>query len=309
MKTDNSFKSDLFVSVVVPVHNAETYIDPFLHEVSVVLSRHFKDHEIIIVDNCSRDGTVGLVEKLQREIHNIQLYCLARRIGIDGAFVVGLEHSIGDVIVTMDPAWDPPERILDLIECYYKGNEIVYGLRRDRARRGEGRGIYECFARGFYKLYRLLAREDIPAELSTFRLLSRRVVNTFMENRDRYSLFAVIAAFTGIPYAILEYDRIQRSGAQAEVDYIDAFSRAIDLLLLSSKRPLRIMTLGSLIGAMISFLYGIYVFVLRLGIDVSSSIGAVLPSIRRAGVDQRILDPCFCPHPESATLFSRQRKF
>jgi glycosyltransferase involved in cell wall biosynthesis len=73
MKTDNSFKSDLFVSVVVPVHNAETYIDPFLHEVSVVLSRHFKDHEIIIVDNCSRDGTVGLVEKLQREIHNIQL--------------------------------------------------------------------------------------------------------------------------------------------------------------------------------------------------------------------------------------------
>lgn len=256
-------RSDLFVSVVTPVRNAEKYIDEFVDELAGVLSSRFKDYEIVLVDDCSRDATVARVEALQRRRQNVQLYSLARRIGMDSAYVVGLEHAIGDVVVTMDAAQDPPDRLSDLLGLYYAGHEIVYGVRTDRSDKSR-RGLYQRAARGFFVAYRRITAEDVPADLSSLRLLTRRVVNTFTENRDRYNLFPVIAAFTGIPYTTMPYERIRRAGARTDVDYMESFGRAVTLLLLSSKRPLRWMSVGSLLGATLSVLYAVYVVLAHL---------------------------------------------
>jgi glycosyltransferase involved in cell wall biosynthesis len=256
-------KSDLFVSVVAPVRNAEGYVEGYVRDVARILASRFKDYEVVLIDDHSRDGTVQRVQALQQTIPNIQLYCLARHIGPDAAFVVGLEHSIGDVVITMDPCCDPVEPFLELIEKYLKGKELIYGLRRDRARRGRT-DAYEWLASVFYWLFRTITREDVPVQASSLRLLSRRIVNAFLENRDRYSLFNVIPAFAGFPYAVLAYERINRSGVPLKHDYLDAIGRAISILLLSSKRPLRLMTAGSLAGAFLSLIYGIYVVVVHV---------------------------------------------
>lgn len=257
-------KSDVFVSVVAPVINAEPFLEQYLREVSALLSARFKDYEIVLVDNRSSDGTVSLVERLQRDIQNVQLYCLARFIGLEGAFVVGIEHAIGDLVITMDPAFDPPERIPDLIELYGRGREIIYGLRQDRGGRLDQGGFYNMLARAFYALYRAITREDMPIELSSFRLLSRRVVNTFIQNQDRYNLFSVMPAFTGLHYATLTYERVNRKKGEHRTEYLDALGRAIKLLLLSSNRPLRMITFGSLVGATLSLCYAVYVVVVHL---------------------------------------------
>ena len=90
------------------------------------------------------------------------------------------------------------------------------------------------------------------------------MVNAFLDNRDRYNLFMVIAAFAGFPYTTLRYTRTSRSGEPERADYVDAVGRALSTLLLSSKRPLRFMTFGSLVGATISVLYGAYVLIAHL---------------------------------------------
>jgi glycosyltransferase involved in cell wall biosynthesis len=251
-------RSDLFVSVVAPVRNAENYVEAYVREISGLVSAHFKDFEIVLVDDHSRDGTAERIRRLQAAIPNVQLYRLARHVGQETAYVVGLERAIGDIVVTMDARFDPAGPVMELIAEYYRGYEIIYGLRQDRAGHG-AHHPYQLLSRGFYRLYHAITGEDIPAEISSLRLLSRRVVNTFLENRDRYNLFMVIASFVGIPYATLRYERINRSGEPARSDYVDAVGRAISLLLLSSKRPLRFMTFGSVIGAIVSLIYGAYV--------------------------------------------------
>lgn len=256
-------RSDLFVSVVAPVWNASQWVQTYIEEMSALLERHFKDFEIVLVDDHSSDGTVAVIERLQRSCRNLQLYCLARRVGMDSAFVIGMEHAIGDVVITMDAARDPIGTVTQLIDRYYAGQEIVYGLRAGRDG-GGGRTVYRRLSKLFFRVYRGVTGEDVPPDLSSLRLLSRRVVNTFTENRDRYNLFPVIAAFTGIPYATLSYAGMERSGAPRQVDYFDSASRAIYLLLLSSKRPLRWMTAGSLVGAILSLAYAAYVVVLHL---------------------------------------------
>ena len=44
---------------------------------------------------------------MQPHTPNLQLYCLARRVGLESAYVVGLERAIGDIIITMDACSDP----------------------------------------------------------------------------------------------------------------------------------------------------------------------------------------------------------
>jgi glycosyltransferase involved in cell wall biosynthesis len=200
---------------------------------------------------------------LQRSMRNLQLYCLARRVGTDSAFVIGMEHAIGDVVVTVDAACDPPEAINELIDLYFAGNEIVYGVRK----RGPGlrrMKTYQWVSERFFAAYRRITGEDVPVEHSNLRLLSRRVVNTFTENRDRYNLFPVIAAFTGMPYRTLPYAQTLRAGAHVEPDYVEGLGRAIHLLLLSSKRPLRWMTAASLVGAALSVVYAAYVVIVHI---------------------------------------------
>ncbi len=104
-------KSSLLVSVVSAVYNAETWLETYLREVHASLATRFKDFEIVIVDNGSSDHTVAVVEHLQDELSNIQLYCLIRHLNQESAFVVGLEQAIGDVVITLDANYDPPAEL------------------------------------------------------------------------------------------------------------------------------------------------------------------------------------------------------
>lgn len=263
MNSETQRKSDFFISVVAPVRNAERYVRAFVQEVSALASSHYKDYEIVLVDDSSRDKTVECIRSMQAETPNLQLYCLARRVGLESAFVVGLEHAIGDVMITMDARSDPTSSVMELIDKYHAGHEIVYGLRQDRIKR-ENASVYQWLARAFYRLYRRLTGEDVPIGVSSLRLLSRRITNAFLENRDRYDLFMVISAFAGFPYTTVRYARINRTGERERIDYVDAVGRAVNTVLLSSKRPLRLMTFASLVGALLSFGYGVYVLVAHL---------------------------------------------
>lgn len=256
-------KSELVVSVVSALGDAEGYIDDYLHEVHKILGDRFKDFEIVLVADRPDGAAVARVEALQKEVDNIQLYCLARPLPAERALVVGLEQAIGDVIITLDPAYDPPHRIMDLVAEFKGGADIVYGLRVDRVRPA-GNRLYHASARAFYRVFRTVTREDIPIEVSTFRLLSRRAVNAFLDNRDRYWLFPVISSFAGYPHAKMPYDRIKRTGKPRRVNYRQGLSRALRILIFSSHWPFRIVTMGSVLGALANILYSTHVVVVKL---------------------------------------------
>ncbi|MGQ9873564.1 glycosyltransferase [Leptodesmis sp.] len=128
MKHGLNPQSDVLVSVVSPICNAESWIGEYLQAISALLGHEYKDYEIVLVDNGSTDNTVAVVEQLQQELRNIQLYSLARPIPHESAFVVGLEQAIGDVVITLAAAYDPIDPILEMVQLAYSGVDLVYGL-------------------------------------------------------------------------------------------------------------------------------------------------------------------------------------
>jgi glycosyltransferase involved in cell wall biosynthesis len=262
MNSNVQKKSDLLISVVSPVANAEDWIEFFLRETSELLAQEFKDYEIVIVDNASSDATVKVIENLQTELKNIQLYSLARSIPHESAFVVGLENAIGDLVITMDAAYDPVQPIFNMVRMRYGGYDMVYGLRSDRL--DSKFGLYNTLSRLFFRFYRYITKEDLPIAASTLRLYTRRAINAFIDNGDRYSLFPVIGAFSGLAYVTFKYHRINRTGKPFRQSYTAAINRAFRLIFLSSHYPLRLLTLTALAGALLNIIYSFYVVLVNI---------------------------------------------
>ncbi|HEY9294787.1 MAG TPA: glycosyltransferase, partial [Phormidium sp.] len=257
-----AYKSDILISVVSPICDAEPWIESYLSELSELLATEFKDYEIVLVSNGSRDNTLAAVKKAQKSLRNIQLYSLVRRVSYESAFVVGLEQAVGDVVITMDAAHDPTNCILPMFQMRNSDIEIVYGLRSDRVQ--PRRGVYNWLSITFFKLYKAITKENLPVAASTLRLYSRYAINSFIDNTNRYNLFPVLGSFSGLEYATISYHRINRTNQPLRQSYISAIARALCLILLSSHYPLRLLSLMALGGAFLNIFYSIYVVLVNL---------------------------------------------
>ena len=262
MNFHSSEKSDLLVSVISPISCAETWIEDYLRELSNLLTHEFKDYEIVLIANETNHHTISIIERLQTELRNIQLYCLTRPVPYETAFVVGLENAVGDLVITMDAAYDPCGPIAQMAYMSYEGYEIVYGLRSDRIK--SRFDVYHLLSRLFFRFYCYITKEDLPIAASTLRLYTRQATNSFLDNSDRYSLFPVIGAFSGLRYSTLSYHRISRTGKAQKQSYRAACARALSLIFLSSYYPLRVLSTVALLGAFLNVFYSAYVIFVNL---------------------------------------------
>lgn len=113
------------VSVVMPAYNAEKYIEEAIYSVR---SQTFRDWELIVVDDCSTDGTPEIVARLAREDGRIHLYRSDRNSGAAATRNRGLSLCRGRYVALLDSddRWMPEklERQVRLAE--ETGAEVIY---------------------------------------------------------------------------------------------------------------------------------------------------------------------------------------
>ena len=246
---------DVFVSVVVPLRDAASSVEAIIDEIEKQLAALFRNYEIVLMDDASSDNTAGVIRELQKRVRNLQLYCLNRRGGLDVAIVAGLDHAIGDFVITMNPQADPVSLIPALWEKSLAGNEIVCGVRSDAG----GNSMRARLNRAFFKAYAASTGYKIPPSSSDLRLLSRRVVGYMIQNNDRHLLLKVLPFFTTQKVGVVEYQVLKRPGGFPPRTTLELFFSASSILLASSARPLRLMTLLALGASTASLVFALYV--------------------------------------------------
>ena len=132
-----------------------------------------------------------------------------------------------------------------------------YGQPSKRTRRAQPRPRQGVFRRA--------ANLEFPTGIGTLQLFFRTAVNVFVNHGDRHVLFKVISAITGLPYAELAYERVNRCASKrGRAGYRSAAGTAMMSLLLSSGRPLRLLTFLSIGGAGLNLLYSVYIDVVNI---------------------------------------------
>lgn len=273
---------NVLLSVVAVTRNDAGRIGDALRQLSELLAAHFRYYEIVVVDDGSSDETVAVIEELQKTLKNIQLYCLPRPKGEQVALVAGLENAIGDLVVVLEPGVDPVEPILEMVDTSIsQQTDVVYALPRERTRPS---ALYDRFSTWFFTLLGRLSDLEIPAAMSRYRLLSRRVLNYVLEVSDRHRTIAVAPALSGYAYSTVSYERRASRRGLGGRRGPGSIGRALDLVISTSMKPLRLVTILSLVFSLLSFLYGVLALVLRYGFHELVSPGWTSLSLQISGL-------------------------
>lgn len=114
------------LSVIMPVYNEESTIAEILQRVSAVPI----EKEIVLVDDCSKDGTRAILAQ-QTHIPNLRVFMHEKNGGKGAAIQTALRHVTGDIVIVQDADLEyDPNDFLRLVEPILKGQtKVVYGVR------------------------------------------------------------------------------------------------------------------------------------------------------------------------------------
>lgn len=118
--------ADFKLSVVIPVYNERRWVRDLLQRVQAVPI----PKEIIVVDDCSTDGTRDILKSLEGE-NDLRIVYQPHNQGKGAALREGFRHATGDVVIVQDAdlEYDPaeyPRLIQPIIE---KRADVVFGSR------------------------------------------------------------------------------------------------------------------------------------------------------------------------------------
>ncbi len=248
------------LSVVAPVYQEEATIEAFCAAVADALSG--VPFEQILVDDGSTDGTRTKLEQLASADNRIKLILLSRNFGHQAAMTAGLDHASGNVAVTLDSdLQDPPNLILELLERWRSGADVVYAVRRHR----EGESRLKLWSAGlFYKLFRALAAVRLEDNTGDFRLLDRRALDALRSMRERSRFLRGMSIWVGFRQDSIAYDRDARYAGETKFTPARMLRFSFDAIASFSYRPLQLATLLGFAISSIAFLAIPVVIVLKL---------------------------------------------
>jgi dolichol-phosphate mannosyltransferase len=203
---------------------------------------------------------------------------LSRNFGHQTALSAGLDHASGDVVVMMDSdLQDPPEVILQMLDRWRAGSDVVYGVRR--ARPGESNFKLRT-ARWFYRIFARIAQIELTPDSGDFRLMDRRPLDVLLAMRERNRFLRGLTVWVGFTQSAVEYSRVERASGKSKYTVRRMVRLSFDALAAFSTAPLQLATLLGFASAGLAFLAIPVVIAARLSHifvpGISSTIVAIL---------------------------------
>lgn len=249
------------ISVVIPIYNEEEAL-PYLYERTIkVLEQVGIFYEVIFVNDCSDDNSLKIMKEFNNKNPRVKIVSFSRNFGHQIAVTAGLRYTSGDCVVVMDgDLQDPPEVIVEMIEKWRQGFDVVYGIRRHRKEMWIKRACYKIF----YLLLHKMSSPHILRDAGDFCLMSRRVVLEMRKLKEEGPFVRGLRTWVGFKQTGIEYDRPLREAGSPRYTIGKLFKLAFDGVLSFSRVPLEIAMLIGLIVSFASIAYAIYIGISRI---------------------------------------------
>ncbi|MCR5404497.1 MAG: glycosyltransferase family 2 protein [Butyrivibrio sp.] len=265
-------------SVIIPAYNEEKLISKTASVIDGILCGANIDHELLFVNDGSKDGTWSEIEKQALKYNTVRGICFSRNFGKESAIFAGIAQCRGDCAVVIDcDLQHPPEKIVEMYRLWEQGYEVVEGVKTDRGRES---GFHRFAAKSFYEIMSNAVGFDM-SRASDFKLLDRKAINVLLNMNEKNAFFRALSSWIGFKSTQVEYEVREREEGESKWSTKVLFKYALTNIASFSSAPMQIVTI-----------LGIIVFIVGLASTIEALI-SYARGMAQAGFTTVIILQCF----------------
>lgn len=260
------------ISIIIPCFNEEDNVEILHSEILNACKNLNKTFEIIFIDDGSADKTFEKLKNLQQ----IKIVRFRRNFGQTAALDAGFKKAIGKIIVTMDgDLQNDPRDIRSLLNKMEEGEyDLVSGWRKNRRDSFDKKII----SRGANFLRKFFIKDGIQDSGCTLKAYKRECLKNLDLYGETHRFIPAVIRWKGFKVGEVEVNHRPRIHGKTKYDWKRTIKGFLDMLNLwfwrkYSSRPLHFFGGFGILLIMVSFVFGLYAFYLKIfeSIDLSDT--------------------------------------
>ena len=262
------------LSVVIPAFNEQEMVPAAAGQIDGILSRAGIPHELIFIDDGSRDATWAEIRAEYEHRDTVRGVHFSRNFRKEAAIFAGLQAADGDCVAVIDcDLQHPPEKLVEMYRLWEQGVEVVEGVKTDR---GEESLAHRVAAKTFYRLISEATHIDMT-RASDFKLLDRKAVNVLLSMREKRAFFRALSSWIGFRTAEVPYEVRERAAGESKWSTWLLIKYALSNITAFTSLPLHLITGCGAASFLAALIVGIVSIVrLAMGRVVTGLTGAVI---------------------------------
>lgn len=247
------------ISIITPTFNEKDNIDDLIKRLqSVIAELPAYDFEILIIDNCSTDGTKEKLRQIAAENSKIKVIFNTRNFGHIRSPYYGILQTTGDATIYLaSDLQDPPEMIHDFIKEWESGYKLVMAVKPT----SEGNRLVHGLRRIYYKFLDSISDVSIIKDSTGFGLYDKSVIEHLKQINDPYPFLRGLICELGFKVKTIMFDQPRRVRGISKNNIYTLYDIAMLGIVSHSMLPIRI---GGFIGLIIgcTSIFSAFVFLI-----------------------------------------------
>jgi len=240
------------ISIISPCFNEVDNIMIFYQRIQKIFKNHLNhyDLELIIVDDCSNDGSIEILKNLAINDEKLKVVINNTNYGVFISTFNAIKYVTGDSLIPMLPVdmQDTPEIIIDFVKHWESGYDVVYGIKKKRDENfflRNSRNIY-------YKLLTCISNVKIPPFVGEFQLIDKKIYKELLNFDDHYPYTRGIIASLSSNSKGVEYTWQKRTQGKSKMNLFKLFDIGVNGIISFSNFPIRIFSIFGFFVALLS---------------------------------------------------------
>lgn len=252
--------------IVIPCYNEQEVLPVtsplFLKKLTDLIKkgRIAPESRVVFVNDGSKDDTWAIIQRLAKEDEHFEGVCLSRNRGHQNALLGGLMtvKDRCDITISIDcDGQDDIDAMDEMVEQYWQGCEVVYGV---RSKRDTDTFFKRFSAEGFYKLMNWMGAQ-VVFNHADYRLMSSRVLNEFSNFKEVNIFLRGMVPLVGFKSTSVYYERAERMAGESHYPLKKMLALAFDGITSLSVKPIRLITGFGFLVSVVSFVGVIWAIV------------------------------------------------
>ena len=249
------------LSVVLPSYNEEEMVPVAARTVHEILAAEGIDHELLFVDDGSRDATWQRIREAAASVPAVRGVHFSRNFGKEAAIFAGLNEAKGDCVAVIDcDLQHPPEKLVEMYRLWEQGFEVIEGVKSDR---GKESIMHRFAAKTFYAIISRATGIDM-SRASDFKLLDRKAVNVILTMREKRAFFRALSSWVGFRTTEVSYEVRERTAGESKWSTWSLMKYAVSNITAFTAMPLHLVTVFGVLTLLTSVVLGIIALVQKI---------------------------------------------